>query len=141
MLPPGTVAISSPYPLDVLWRGKALAKGVVSPRVQVPGGRQVLTLVSGSLFLRTDVTLSVPSGGEAAIEAPGIGRISIRANPDNCEVFIDGTFVDYPPILDRPVAAGTHSVSFRWPGGEKRDETVQVTGGAAAFVTGRREAP
>jgi hypothetical protein len=141
VLPPGTVAISSPYPLDVLWRGKALAKGVVSPRVQVAGGRQVLTLVSGSLFLRTDVTLNVSSGGEVAIEAPGIGRLSIRANPDNCEIFIDGTFVDYPPILDRPVAAGTHSVSFRWPGGEKREQTVQVSGGVAAFVTGRKESP
>jgi hypothetical protein len=139
--PPGTVSVSSPYPVDVLWRGKPLAKGEVSPRVQVPGGRQVLTLVSASLFLRADVPVNVPPGGETALEAPAVGRISIRANPDNCEVFIDGTFVDYPPILDRPVAAGAHTVGFRWPDGAKREETVQVSRGSVSFVTGRKESP
>jgi hypothetical protein len=141
VLPPGTVAVSSPYPIDVLWRGKTLAKGEVSPRVQVAGGRQVLTLVSGSLFLRAELPVNVVSGSETPLEAPGVGRVSIRANPDNCEVFINGAFVDYPPILDRPVAAGTHTVSFRWPDGQKSGQTVQVSRGAATFVTGRKESP
>ena len=139
LAPPGTVSVSSSYPLDVLWRGKTLAKGEASPRVQVPGGRQVLTLVSSVLFLRADVPVNVPPGGAAAIEAPAPGRVSIRANPDNCEVFIDGVFVDYPPILDRPVAAGAHTVVFRWPDGAKKEETIQVPRGAAAFVSGRKE--
>jgi hypothetical protein len=141
VLPSGTVAVSSTYPLDVLWRGKPLAKGEVSPRVQVAGGRQVLTLVSGSLFLRAEVPVNVASGGETPLEAPGLGRVSIRASPDNCEVFIDGTFVDYPPILDRPLAGGTHTVSFRWPDGQRSEQTVRVSRGAATFVTGRKESP
>jgi hypothetical protein len=62
----------------------------------------------------------------------------VRANPDNCKVFIDGVFIDYPPILDRPLATGTHAVTFKWPDGEAREEVV-VERGKPAYVTGRRQ--
>jgi hypothetical protein len=139
--PDGVVAIASSYPLDVFWRGRPLSRGEVSPRVSVPGGRQVLTLVSSSLFLRADVTVQVPPRGETSLAAPLAGKLNVRAVPDNCEVFVDGTFVDYPPILDRPVAAGRHTVSFRWPDGAKAEETVEVKGGAPAYVYRRKEQP
>jgi hypothetical protein len=139
LAPPGFVAVSSSYPLDVLWRGRPLARGEVSPRVSVPGGRQVLTLVSGSLFLKADYNVQVTSGGEIPLPAPPAGKLHVRAVPDNCEVFVDGTFVDYPPILDRPVAAGRHTVSFRWPDGAKYEEAVEVKGASPTFVTGRKE--
>jgi hypothetical protein len=139
-LPPaGTVAVVSSYPLDVFLRGRLLARGEVSPRVSVPGGRQVLTLVSGPLFLRADVAVQVPPGGEASLAAPETGRLNVRAVPDNCEVSVDGTFVDYPPILERPMAAGRHTVSFRWPDGAKSEQAVEVKGGAPSFVVGRKE--
>ena len=137
--PPGAVAVVSEYPLDVFWRGRPLARGAVSPRVQVPVGRQVLTLVSSKHFLHEDVTVQVLAGGEVSLEAPGVGRLSVRANPDNCEVFFDGTFVDYPPILDRPVAAGRHTVAFRWPDGARSEQVVEVKRGAPAFAVGRKE--
>ncbi len=137
--PLGTVRIASVYPVDVLWRGKVLARDQVAPAVSVPGGRQVLTVVSSAYFLRTDVTVNVQGGAESTVEAPGLGKINIRAQPDNCQVFIDGTFVDYPPILDKQVAAGTHTVSFKWPDGAKAQESAEVTRGGAAYVTGRKE--
>ncbi len=139
LAPAGTVTVASSYPLDVLWRGRLLARGEVSPRVSVPGGRQVLTLVSGPLFLRADVTVQVPPGGETSLAAPLTGKLNVRAAPDNCEVFVDGTFVDYPPILERPVVAGRHTVAFRWPDGAKSEQAVEVKGGAPTFVVGRKE--
>jgi hypothetical protein len=141
LAPAGTVAVSSAYPLDVLLRGRALARGETTPRVSVPGGRQVLTLVSPSVFLRAEVTVDVPSGGEVALEAPLPGKLNVRAVPDNCEVFVDGAFVDYPPILDRLVAAGKHTVSFRWPDGARREQVVEVKGAASSFVTERKDQP
>jgi hypothetical protein len=137
--PPGQVTIVSAYPLDVRWRGRVLARGTASPEVDLPSGPQVLTLVSAAIFLRADITVSVPAGGETAIEAPGIGRINVRAFPDNCEVLIGGVSAGYPPILDREVAAGPHTVSFRWPDGVTRDQAVEVQAGRPAFVTGRKE--
>ncbi len=137
--PLGTVVVATSYPVDVLWRGRVLAKDQAGPRVSLPGGRQTLTLVSTALFLRRDLPVNVTGGAEVAAEAPGIGKINIRALPDNCQVFIDGAFVDYPPVLDKAVAEGAHTVSFKWPDGAKRQETVDVRRGASTFVTGRRE--
>jgi hypothetical protein len=84
------------------------------------------------------VSVEVKGGGDSTVEAPGLGRLSIKANPDNCRVFIDGTFVDYPPILDKPLVAGTHTVSFQWANG-RSEEIVTVARGGIAFVTGRRD--
>jgi len=137
--PPGHVSVVSSYPVDVLWRGQALARGAVSPRVELPSGPQVVTLVSSPLLLRADRSVSVPAGGQVAIEAPGVGEINIRALPDNCEILIGGTFVDYPPILGRELAAGQHTVTFRWPDGVTSEQTVPVTAGRSAYVTGRKD--
>jgi hypothetical protein len=139
LVPPGSVAVASAYALDVVWRGRTLARGETSPRVQLPGGRQVLTLQASAVFLKADVDVDVPPGGEVAIEAPGLGKLNVRATPENCEVFVNDVFVDYPPILDRPVAAGRHSVSFRWPDGARSEQTVEVRARAPAFVIGRKE--
>jgi hypothetical protein len=139
LAPAGTVVVESSYPLDVLWRGRPLARGEVSPRVSVPGGRQTLTLVSGPLFLRADVAVQVPPGGEVSLAAPAASKLNVRAVPDNCEVFVDGTFVDYPPILDRPMSAGRHTVAFRWPDGARSEQQVEVKGGTPSFVVGRKE--
>ena len=127
LAPPGTLSVGSSYPIEVLWRGKALARKAASPRVSVPGGRQVLVLVAPEVFLRAEVSVDVPSGGETSIAAPELGKLNARANPDNCQVFVDGSFVDYPPILDRPAAAGRHTVSFRWPDGVRDEQVVVVT--------------
>jgi predicted Ser/Thr protein kinase len=137
--PLGTVVVASSYPMDVLWRGRLLAKDQASPRVSLPGGRQTLTLVATGLFLHRDLPVVVTGGAEVAAAAPGIGKVSIRSMPDNAQVFIDGTFVDYPPIHDKPVAAGPHTVSFKWPDGARSQETVEVARGASAFVTGRKD--
>jgi hypothetical protein len=77
--------------------------------------------------------------GETGIAAPAAGKLNVRAVPDNCEVLVNGTFVDYPPILDHPVAAGRHTVSFRWPDGVKSEQVVEVKGGRPTFVVGRKE--
>lgn len=137
--PLGKVAVTSPYAVDVQWKGKVLARGTLSVEVSVPAGRQSLTLVSSAHFLRANVAVDVRAGETASVVAPQLGSLSIRANPDNCQVFIDGVFVDYPPILDRRVAAGSHVVRFEWPDGVRRDEAVEVNAGSPAYVTGRKD--
>jgi hypothetical protein len=120
-------------------RGKPLAKSQASPRLSLPPGRHTVSILAPAQFLRKDVVVDVKSGETVGWEAPALGKIHIKANPDNCEVSIDGSFVDYPPILDRPIVEGAHTVSFKWPDGLKREETIQVVKGKAAYVTGRRD--
>jgi hypothetical protein len=139
LAPPGTVAIVSSYPLDVLWRGRPLVRAALAPRVSVAGGRQVLTLQAPAVFLRADVTVNVTSGGEVTLDAPALGKLNVRASPDNCEVFVDGSFVDYPPILDRSAVVGRHTVAFRWPDGRRNEQTTEVQRASPAFVFGRKE--
>jgi serine/threonine protein kinase len=137
--PLGSVTIASAYPLEVSWRGRVLAQEQGSPRVTLPAGRQTLNLTAPSVFLRRTLTVEVKGGGDSSLEAPGLGKLSIKANPDNCRVFIDGIFVDYPPILEKRLVAGTHTVSFRWADGGSSEETVEVSRGGIAFVSGRRD--
>jgi hypothetical protein len=137
--PLGKVVVTSPYPLDVQWRGRVMARGAASAEISIPAGRQTLTLVSAANFLRSNVTVEVIAGETAQVSAPELGTLNIRANPDNCQVFIGGTFVDYPPILDRRLAVGSYSVRFEWPDGLRREYEVQVTAGSPAYVTGRKD--
>jgi hypothetical protein len=139
LVPPGTVVVESAYAVDVVWRGRTLAHEATSARVQVPGGRQLLTLHSAAVFLQAELPVDVPPGGEVRLEAPALGRLNVRATPDNCKVLVDDTFLDYPPIRDRPLAAGRHSVSFEWPDGARSQQAVEVKAGAPAFVVGRKE--
>jgi hypothetical protein len=137
--PLGSVTIASAYPLEVSWRGRVLSQAQASPRVSLPAGRQTLSLAAPGVFLRSTVTVDVKGGGESSVEAPVLGRVSIQANPDNCKVYIDGAFVDDPPILEKRLVAGTHTVSFRWTDGVQKEESVAVPPGRIAFVTGRRD--
>ena len=137
--PPGSLAVASVYPVDVVWKGRVLAKGQIAPHVSLPPGRQSVTILAPSHFLKKEAVLDVKSGGTLSIDTPPLGKISIKANPDNCEVFIDGVFVDYPPILDRAIVDGPHTVSFKWPDGVKRDEPVVAKAGQIAYVMGRRD--
>jgi hypothetical protein len=132
------VAIVSSYPVDVVWNGKVVARGA-SPQVSLPVGRQVLTLLAAPYFLRSSVAVNVKAEGVAGVETPRLGKINIKASPDNCEVFIDGAFVDYPPILDKAVAVGAHTVAFKWPDGTRRDEQAEVEAGSPAYVMGRKD--
>jgi len=136
--PEGRVAVLSAYPVDVLWNGKVVGKGV-SPQLSLPVGRQVVTLVAVPYFMRSSVAVNVREDGVAGVETPRLGKINIKASPDNCEVFIDGAFVDYPPILDRAVAAGPHTVAFKWPDGARREEQARVEAGSPAYVMGRKD--
>src|SRR5439155_18738396 len=138
-VPEGTVNVLSAYPLDVLWRGKLLARRQSSPQVSLPAGRQVLTLIAGEYAVRSNVTVEVRPRAATDVAAPQLGRISIRANPDNCRVLVDGTFLDYPPILDRPLSLGRHVVEFQWPDGVRRAQTVEVAKGPPSYVMGRKQ--
>ncbi len=137
--PAGSLSVSSGYPLDVLVQGRVLAKAQTEALVSLPAGRHTVTLLAPQVFLRATVPVQIRSGAATPLEAPGVGRLNVRATPDNCEVFINGTFADYPPILDRRVAAGRLSVTFKWPDGAQREQTLELRPGAIEYVSGRKD--
>jgi hypothetical protein len=68
-----------------------------------------------------------------------VGKISIMGRPENCRVLIGGTFVDYPPIRNREVVVGSHTVTFEWPDGVTKERAVEVIPGKLAFVQMNKE--
>ena len=97
------------------------------------------SISAGSVFLHATREVEVQGGGTVRVDLPAAGELNIQANPDNCQIFVDGTFVDYPPILKKAVVAGHHTVSFKWADGERREETVDVEPGKPVYVTGRKD--
>ena len=59
---------------------------------------------------------------------PDEGQITVQINPDNGNVYIDGSAVK-TPVRDLPVAAGKRKVTVAW-GKNRVDTSVTVTGGA-----------
>ena len=116
----------------MLWRAARLAKEQTQRRpLAARRAADADAVVSGRIFLRVRRHRGRAGRGRGVRwRRPALGELNVRANPDNCQVYIDGTFVDYPPILDRPLAAGTHTVAFEWPDGSGARRTVEVDAGS-----------
>lgn len=136
--PPATLVVESPYPLTVSVGGRILASDKPGVTATLSAGTQEVLLESAPIFLKHRETVQLAAGSTTTIKAPATGKIGVRATPDNCKVFLNGVFVDYPPILDRTIAAGSHVVSFEWPDGTKTEERIQVQAGRPSYVMGRK---
>ena len=55
-----------------------------------------------------------------------MGTFSITANPSNCKIFINGVFVDSPPIFDMPLQAGNHAIRVAWEK-QAKEKTINIT--------------
>ena len=140
LAPPGTVAIASSYALDVLWRGKPLAHGSVAPRVEVPGGRQQLTLTASSVFLHLD------DDGQRALgrrddtrgARRSAGSTSGRARTTARCSWTGPSSTTRRSSTARPSSGATRSHSAGRTGGAG-EQPVEVRRGAPAFVVGRKE--
>jgi predicted Ser/Thr protein kinase len=136
--PPSTLVVESSYPLTVSVGGRVLAADKPGVTATLAAGSQEVLLEAPSIFLKRRETVQLEAGGTATLKAPATGKIGIRATPDNCKIFLNGVFVDYPPILDRSIAAGSHVVTFEWPDGAKSEEKVVVQAGKPSYVMGRK---
>jgi serine/threonine-protein kinase len=137
--PPGTLALSAPYTVEVSAGGRSLGKGEGALTFSIPSGRQTVTISAPSVFLRMSREVEIAGGGTTRIDLPGTGELNVKANPDNCRIFVDGVFVDYPPILNKAVVAGHHTVSFKWNDGPQKEESIDVEVGRPVFVMGRQD--
>jgi len=136
--PPATLVVESAYPLTVSVAGRVLASDKAGVTATLTAGTQEVLLESPSIFLKRRETVQLEAGGTTTLKAPATGKIGLRATPDNCKIFLNGVFVDYPPILDRTIAAGSHVVTFEWPDGAKAEEKIVVQAGKPSYVMGRK---
>jgi serine/threonine protein kinase len=136
--PPATLVVESAYPVTVSAGGHVISSNKPGVNATLPSGTQEIVIESAAIFLKMRETVRLESGGSVTIHTPGVGKIGVRASPDNCKVFVDGVFVDYPPILDRAIAAGNHVLSFEWPDGARHEERIVIQAGRPAYFQGRK---
>lgn len=135
---PGTLAIESSYPVSVVSaRGATLAGPSTSPSVRLSPGNHQITLYAPNVFLNRTQTVEIKEAASYPLEAPALGKISIQAVPGNCSVKINGIDAEAPPIRNKDIVVGSHSIVFEWPGGERQEQTKEVRAGGHAYVTGQ----
>jgi len=130
---PGFLLIKGSYPVDIYLGKKLIAQSVFNKRVNLPAGTHSLTIVNKDFLLNLMTKAKVASQQTAIIALPPLGKINIRAIPSNCKIYIDGIFLDYPPIFDRRIVAGRHKIKYLWPDGKKKIKPIEVPAGKSAW--------
>jgi hypothetical protein len=111
-MPRGTVTLPPPKG----WTGDVFLGGTRVGRTGAPltleEGNYTLVVRNDKVFAQTSVPVVVRAGETARPVAsfPGLGTLTVQAQPSNCKVYVDGAYVDVTPILDLPIAAGDHAV-------------------------------
>lgn len=136
--PPGDLVVQSTYPVTVSVGGRVVATNQTGVTTSLPAGTHEVLIESAAIFLKQRQSIRVEAGESFKLQLPATGQLGVRASPDNCKVFVDGTFVDYPPIIDRNIVAGSHVIGFEWPDGTRSEEKVDIRPGRPSYVMGRR---
>ncbi len=133
-LPDGFVSIKAPYALRVLEGDTPV--GRAGERLQLKAGSHSLTFVNEDLFVRISAEVEVRPDDTVtpAVEFPGVGAITVHANPSSGEIFVNGKKLGSPPILDYSLAEGTYKIRYVLPTGQSQEQTVLVIEGQRAPV-------
>ncbi len=135
-IPPGFVRFDSmpPYPIEVSDGKTALP--VEDGAVKLSEGKHTLVLKSPAVFFTRTLTVEV-TGSRTSLQKmnwPGLGSLTIQAEPSNCRIYVDGTFLDYPPINGYEIVAGKHEIKAVSDSDPNRVQSEQVTIEAGSSV-------
>jgi hypothetical protein len=133
---PGTLLVRSSYPVSIVRGSRSLASGSVSPSVELMPGRYEVNLVAPEVFLNRTVTAEIRQAETTTIDAPALGKLSVRAFPGNCTLTVDGIATEAPPFDNKAIVVGQHVFQFEWPG-MTREYTEEVVLGETKYLIGR----
>lgn len=96
---PGTLAVRSSYPLSVLSSGgRGLVESASNPSLRLEVGRHQIVLRAPEVFLNRTFKVEIREAATTSLEAPGLGKFSVRALPENCSLTINGLVSEPPPV-------------------------------------------
>jgi len=116
------------YPFAIFDGGKQLSAASPSHTINVAAGKK-LRLVAPQYSLNHTVTVEDGGGRSSTIQAPALGRLTIRSNQETCSVRIGDRDLGYPPVNNISIAAGPYQVDIVCPNGRNKSEFVNVIGG------------
>lgn len=126
------VLVTGSYPFDVIAEGGgALSRGRSRHELTL-AGPQSLRLRSAQYCL--DRVVKVAAAGTAGtpvrVNAPALGRLTVRTPHETCQIVLGGFGLGYPPIAERPVASGTYRLLLKCPDGDNESSTITIAPGA-----------
>lgn len=131
------LSLSGPYAFEVVDGSRTVSGAAQQHSVSLPEGRQVRLRAPG-VFLDQRVVVRGGAGGAMRVAVPGLGSISVRAVVENCDMRIDGVRTDPPPVHQKPIVAGEHTIELMCADGESRRQRIDVREGANTTVLFRQ---
>lgn len=130
----GYVKYSGQYPVTIFSEGKALHG---NPVELDPGTYTLSFRARKQAVLRFSQKVQVKPGETVTVKGPAMGSITIKAQPSNCKISVDGEFVDVAPISNLAIQAGKHTILFNWEKlGKTLNKDVNISAGGPQSVTG-----
>jgi serine/threonine protein kinase len=116
-------------------RGSKVLKG--NPIELEPGSYKLTFRSSKDAYIRFTKTVEIKAGETTVVHGPEMGKITIKAIPSNCKILVNGEFVDVAPVLNFPIQAGNHTITFNWETlGKKQSKSVTVAPDQSQTITG-----
>ncbi|MFQ5790554.1 MAG: PEGA domain-containing protein, partial [Acidobacteriota bacterium] len=134
---PGTLLVRASYPLSVRIGRRELARASNSPSVSLTAGTHQITLYAPKVFLNQTLRVEIREQSTTHLTAPALGRVSVRASPENCTLTISGIVSEAPPFNNKSIVVGSHAFVFEWPDGRRDTQQIAVKSDERAYVTGR----
>ncbi len=114
--------------VSVRWRGQVI--GSAPGQVELPAGRQEVTLVSAERRARRTVVVTVAPDMKPVEVALGEGTLELRVSPW-AYVSVDGKPLGSTPVAAQPLWEGPHEVVIERPDlGYRNVQTVVIASGA-----------
>jgi len=132
---PGQLLYKGKVPVSIYSDKKLLFNAADGSSLSLPAGSYTLTLIStNKAFIKDVQTIEVKPQETTTIAGPETGSLSITANPSNCKIFIDGVFVDTPPIFGLSLQTGDHQIRVAWEK-QGKEKTIAITVAAGQTKT------
>jgi serine/threonine-protein kinase len=127
------VTAKGPYPFAIVDGGKVASAASASHQLSVAAGKK-LRLVAPEYSLNQSVTIEATPDNRVEIQAPELGKLTIRSSLETCKVKIGDRDLGYPPINDVAIAGGSYQVDIVCPNGQSKSQYVNVAPGRSQRV-------
>ncbi len=129
------VTLSGTYPFEV-WDGSRLVSPAArSHQLPLQPNGKVLRMVAADVFLDQQVRVNGGDDQRFDHDAPGLGRIEIRAARGECKAMVGKKDLGYGPWPPQNAVVGEHRVTLVCPDDQNPVQHVLVTQGRPARAT------
>jgi len=130
---PARVTASADVPFEIARGSTVLSASATSHDLTIQPGQGRVVARNPQYLLEEDLRVDFMRA-RVDVTLPSLGSIAVFSVVETCKVFADGQDFGYPPISNRPVAAGRHAIELRCDDGRIDRQTATVSSGQRTRV-------